>query len=97
MKFVSAHPYTPQYVEKHLSKSSNLNPKALYDSRVRGRSILLENPARDSRVAKLIKERNARKQKDEARRKLKVIDRKEAKCKGLWELEEGQKKYVMFS
>lgn len=82
-------------MEKHLSKSANLDPKALYESRVKGRSVLLENPVRESRVKKERDEKKARRAKEKAQKQLGVIGRKEAKLRGLWELEEEQKKFVM--
>lgn len=82
-------------MEKHLSKSANLDPKALYESRVKGRSVLLENPVRESRVKKERDEKKARRAKEKAQKQLGVIGRKEAKLRGLWELEEEQKKSVM--
>lgn len=93
--FSSAHPFTPLYVEKHLSKSANLDPKALYENRVKGRSVLLENPVRESRVKKERDEKKARRAKEKAQKQLGLIGRKEAKLRGLWELEEEQKKFVM--
>lgn len=57
--------------------------------------MLLENPVRESRVKKERDEKKARRAKEKAQKLLGVIGRKEAKLKGLWELEEEQKKFVM--
>ncbi|KAH8118166.1 RNase P/MRP, p29 subunit [Phellopilus nigrolimitatus] len=96
LKFSSAHPFTPAFVESRLSKSKNLDPKALYDSRIRGRGILLENPARDSRLKKESDEKKARRFKEKDKGKRCAIGRKEVALKGLWKLEEDQKKYELF-
>ncbi|THH04257.1 hypothetical protein EW145_g5654 [Phellinidium pouzarii] len=97
LRFSSAHPFTPAFVESRLSKAKNLDiRKSLYDSRVKGRSILLENPVRNSGLKKEREEKKARKTKEHERRKRKLIGRKEADSKGLWNLEEDQKKYELF-
>ncbi|KAI5122723.1 hypothetical protein M0805_009808 [Coniferiporia weirii] len=96
LKFSSSHPFTPTFVESRLSKSKNLDPKALYENRVKGRAILLENPVRDSRLKKEREEKKARRAKERERKKLRLISRKEAGLKGLWKLEEEQRKYEPF-
>jgi ribonuclease P protein subunit POP4 len=45
--FSSERPFTPTFVQSHLKKSRNLDAKALYESRVKGKQVLLENPARE--------------------------------------------------
>ncbi|KAL5504010.1 POP4 [Sanghuangporus vaninii] len=94
--FSSAHPFIPSFVRSNLSKSKNLDPKALYENRVKNKQVLLENPARDSRLKKQHEEKKARRGKERERKKLKLISKKEAKLKGLWKLEESQKRYELF-
>ncbi|EAU85092.2 hypothetical protein CC1G_08065 [Coprinopsis cinerea okayama7 len=48
--FSSTAPFTPSYVISSLTQSSD--PTSLYNARVKGRQILLENPARESRLKK---------------------------------------------
>lgn len=95
LQFSSLHPFTPTFIETHISKSKNLDPNALYENRVKGRTILLENPTRDSRTKKKEEERKKQRQKDAERKKQKLISKKEAKLKGLWSLEKTQKRCVL--
>lgn len=83
-------------MQSQLNKSKNLDAKALYEKRVRKKQVLLENPAGESRLKKQRKEKKARRAKEHERAKLKLISKKEAKLKGLWKLEESQKRYVLF-
>ena len=50
MKFNGTTPFTPTYVKDHVLRSAD--PVQTYASRVQGRQILLENPARESRSKK---------------------------------------------
>ena len=84
-------------METHISKSKNLDAKSLYENRVKGRTILLENPVRESRFKRKREEKKKQHQKDVERRRLKLISKKEAKLKSLWTLEDNQKKYVIIT
>jgi len=96
LKFSTADPFVPGYVKSRLQKSSNIDPESVYNTRVRDRQIILDNPPRDSRLKKAREEKKARRQKDLHRKKLGVIGRKEAELKGVWKLEESQAKYERF-
>jgi len=63
---------------------------------VRGRKILLENPAKASRMSKEKEEKQKRrKEAKEKREKNKfILKRKEAKVKGIWRLEKEQARCV---
>lgn len=50
LKLDSTTPFIPTYVKRNLTASSD--PSQTYASRVQGRQILLENPARESRAKK---------------------------------------------
>lgn len=68
----------------------------MYASRVKGRQILLENPARESRAMKELQEKRMRSKRDKEKKKLGIIGRREAKEKGVWKFDEAQAKFVFF-
>ena len=72
------------------------DPAAMYASRVKGRQILLENPARESRAMKELQEKRMRKKRDEEKKKLGIIGKREAKEKGVWKFDQAQAKFVLF-
>jgi len=67
----------------------------MYNTRVKGRQILLENPARESRAKKELEAKRAAKKKEKERKKLGIIGKKEAKEKGVWKFDESQAKWVI--
>lgn len=93
IRLTSDAPFTPTYVEARLSKK-HVDPGSIYASRVKGRQIMLDNPARESQRRKSQEEKKQRvraeKQKRKARRD--VLGKREAKAKGLWKLEGEQAK-----
>ena len=90
LRFSSANPFTPTYVASNLSLSSD--PMGMYNTRVKGRQILLENPARESRAKKELEAKRAAKKKEKERKNLGIIGKKEAKEKGVWKFDESQAK-----
>lgn len=68
----------------------------MYASRVKGRQILLENPARESRAMKELEEKRMRKRKNKEKKKLGIIGKREAKEKGVWKFDNEQAKFVFF-
>ncbi|KAF9013291.1 Rof/RNase P-like protein [Cyathus striatus] len=68
----------------------------MYASRIRGRKMLLENPARESKFKKELTEKRERRQQEKERKKLGVITRREAKEKGVWKFDEKQMKFDLF-
>ncbi|KAF8955707.1 Rof/RNase P-like protein [Flammula alnicola] len=68
----------------------------MYNSRVKGRQILLENPARDSRAKKELEEKRAARKNERERKKSGIIGKKEAKEKGIWKFDEKQARYELF-
>ncbi|KAK7462736.1 RNase P/RNase MRP complex subunit [Stygiomarasmius scandens] len=89
-------PFTPCFVTSSASQSSD--PAKIYAERVRGRKILLENPAKASRRSKEKEEKQKRrKEAKEKREKNKfILKRKEAKVKGIWRLEKEQARFELF-
>jgi ribonuclease P protein subunit POP4 len=87
-----SNPFTPTYVTSNLSLSSD--PAGMYVSRVKGRQILLENPARESRAMKDLERKRMRKKRDKEKKKLGIIGKREAKEKGVWTFDKVQAKFV---
>lgn len=92
--FSSNAPFTPSYVVSQLSLSSD--PTAMYASRVRGRQMLLDNPARESRTKKEMDEKRLRRKKQKESKSLGIIGKREAKEKGVWKFDESQAKFALF-
>jgi len=65
---------------------------AMYNTRVKGRQILLENPTRESRWKKDLEQKRARKKKEKEKKKLGVVSKKEAREMGLWRFDRSQAK-----
>ena len=65
---------------------------SMYNSRVKGRQILLENPARESRAKREREAKRAAKKKENEKKNLRIIGKKEAKEKGVWKFDESQAK-----
>lgn len=87
--FTSSSPFVPTYVQSHTPTNASA-----YTSRVQGKQILLENPARESRAKKLRDAKRARQQRDEIRRKAGVMSRREAKRSGAWTFDKREIKFV---
>lgn len=66
----------------------------MFSSRVKGRQILLENPARESRAMKELEKKRMRKRKDKEKMKLGIIGKREAREKGVWKFDQAQAKFV---
>jgi len=64
----------------------------MYNTRVKGRQVLLENPVRESRAMKALAEKRAIKKKERERKQLGIIGKREAKQKGVWKFDERQAK-----
>ncbi|KAL0946207.1 hypothetical protein HGRIS_012466 [Hohenbuehelia grisea] len=89
----SADPFTPKYVQSMLTQNSD--PAATYESRVKNRQILLENPARESRLKRERREKEAKKKAEKQRVKGK-LGSKAAREKALWRIEPSQAKFALF-
>ncbi|TFK61704.1 hypothetical protein BDN72DRAFT_736118, partial [Pluteus cervinus] len=68
----------------------------IYTSRIKGRQIMLGNPAKESRTKNLLDEKKARRNAQKEKKKTGVIGKKEAKLKGVWKLDEAQAKWALF-
>jgi ribonuclease P protein subunit POP4 len=77
-----------------LNLSQSSDPVGIYESRIKGRQVLLENPAKESRTKKEREAKRKRAKRDAERKALGIIGRKEAKEKSIWKLEETQTKCV---
>ena len=87
-------PFIPTYVISSLSLVSD--PARMYNDRVKGRRILLENPARNSRAEKELDRKRTMRRKECEKKKLGgVISKKKAKEMGIWKLDEEQAKWVL--
>ena len=64
----------------------------MYASRVQGRQILLENPARQSRAGKELEDKKQRRKAEKEKKKKGIISKREAKEKGVWRFDERQAK-----
>jgi len=91
IRISSSAPSIPTYVTSRLQTS---DPGGMYASRVQGRQILLENPARESRATKELKDKKLRQKAEKEKKKKGTISKREAKAKGVWRLDETQAKYV---
>lgn len=93
VKLSSSAPFTPNYVQTSVTLSSD--PVGIYNNRVKGRQIMLENPARDSKAKRERNEKKVKRAAQKLRRKANGIGRREANEKGTWKLEEEQTKCVV--
>jgi len=93
----STDPFNPKrYVDSITNPTANPAIHSQYDSRVKGKHVHLENPQKESRLTKERKEKRARREKHQARKKLGVMGRKEAKLKGVWTLPPEDAKWEKF-
>jgi len=65
------------------------DPAGMYNTRVKGRQVLLENPTRESRAKKELDEKRTEKRKEREKKKSGVLSKKKV---GLWKLDETQAK-----
>ncbi|PPR02171.1 hypothetical protein CVT24_011359 [Panaeolus cyanescens] len=94
LRFTSSAPFTPTYVVQNLSQASD--PVEMYNYRVKGRQILLENPARESKAKLAAQAKRERRKAHKAKAKSGIIGKKEAKEKGVWEFDRNQAKFKLF-
>lgn len=100
VKYTTAHPFTPEFVQSHLTASNKNSSKsraqALYDERVRRRQIGLAE--RRSQVSREKGKKVGRKKaglggKDDAARVRAKMGRREAAEKGVWRLRADEARY----
>ncbi|KAJ6492795.1 Rof/RNase P-like protein [Mycena vitilis] len=96
LKLTAADPFTPKYVQSVVTQAPN--PAEIYATRVKGRMLLLDNAAKESRIRK---EQNAKKAKEreaKERKKLGVLGRRQGTTRelGLWGFDESQAKFALF-
>ena len=85
-KLTSAEPFVPQYVQSVTAATANVDPKALYEGRVKDRKIMLENPFRASRKRQEREERKKKRQEERERKALGVMSGKEARKAKVWRM-----------
>ncbi|PFH46803.1 hypothetical protein AMATHDRAFT_43348 [Amanita thiersii Skay4041] len=83
---------TSLYVASHLTQTSD--PVGIYSSRVKGRHVPLENPARESTIKKRLEGKRQNRQVDLEKKGLNTISKKEAKRKGIWAFDETQVTFI---
>ncbi|KAH6880178.1 Rof/RNase P-like protein [Coprinopsis sp. MPI-PUGE-AT-0042] len=86
--FSSSAPFTPSFVISSLSQSSD--PTALYNARVKGRQMLLENPAKESKLKREADRKKELRKKEKAQRQLGIIGRRKRE---LWSFDKSSIKY----
>ncbi|KAI0736974.1 RNase P/MRP, p29 subunit [Fomitopsis betulina] len=94
VKLNSSTPFTPAYVKDHILRSAD--PAQTYASRVKGRQILLENPAGPSRTKRLREEKSARRLSDKARKAAGASSSRDARYASFWRLQRQETKFHLF-
>jgi len=93
----STEPFSPKrYVDSITNPSGKPSVQSQFDVRVLGKHVHLENPQKESSLKKELKEKRARREKHQARKKLGIMGRKEAKLKGVWALSPEDAKWENF-
>jgi hypothetical protein len=77
-----------------VSLSESSDPVAIYNSRIKSRQIILENPVRQSKAKQQRDDKRAKKAAEKAKKKAGIMGRRGASEKGTWKLEKEQTKYV---
>ncbi|KZT22414.1 RNase P/MRP, p29 subunit [Neolentinus lepideus HHB14362 ss-1] len=85
----SASPFTPTYVQSHLRTS---DPAGTYASRISGKQIMLENPAKESKAKKEREEKKRRRKEAKKKKGLGVG----SVVRGSWKLNKEQSKFELF-
>lgn len=99
MKYTTAHPFTPEFVQSHLAASNKSSSKsraqALYDERVRRRQIgLVERRNQVSREkGKRVPRKAGLGGKEDVARVRAKMGRREAAEKGVWRLRADEARY----
>ncbi|RPD66044.1 RNase P/MRP, p29 subunit [Lentinus tigrinus ALCF2SS1-7] len=94
LKIDSTTPFIPSYVKRSVTRSSD--PVQAYASRVQGRQILLENPARDSKAKKEREGKRAQRAAERVRKAVGVVSKKESRKRGLWKLQKDETNFELF-
>ncbi|KAG6813422.1 hypothetical protein H0H92_011119 [Tricholoma furcatifolium] len=83
-------------ISRFMSKQLTSDPSSMYTSRIKGRQMLLENPARESRTKKELDEKRARQKAHKDKKKRQMIGKREAKERGVWRFDKNQAKFELF-
>ncbi|KAG6879462.1 hypothetical protein C0992_002465 [Termitomyces sp. T32_za158] len=93
-KLNSNAPFTPAYVTSQLTQTADAS--GMYASRVKGRQMLLENPARESRAKKELQEKREKQRALKEKKRGNAMGKREAKEKGVWRFDKSQAKFELF-
>ncbi|KAI0361994.1 RNase P/MRP p29 subunit [Trametes cingulata] len=95
LKFDSSTPFTPSYVKRNVTRSTD--PAQAYASRVEGRQILLDNPARESKAKKAREEQRAKRTSERARKAAGIMGKREGERRAVWKLRKEEAKFQLFT
>ncbi|KAH9951325.1 RNase P/MRP p29 subunit [Amylocystis lapponica] len=93
VKLSSSTPFTPTYVKGNVRST---DPAQIYASRIRGRQLLLENPARESKAKREREEKREKRRAEKANKAARVISSRAAGSSGLWRLDREETKFSLF-
>ncbi|KAF6746934.1 Rof/RNase P-like protein [Ephemerocybe angulata] len=88
----STSPFAPSHIISSVTQNSD--PTAIYNNRVKGRTMLLENPAKDSRLKKDLERKVQLRKEEKERRKLGIVGRKKRQERGIWKFDRKEIKYA---
>ncbi|KAI8998722.1 RNase P/MRP p29 subunit [Trametes punicea] len=94
LKFHSSTPFIPDYVKGNVSRA--VDPSQTYASRVEGRQILLDNPARERKAKKVREEQRLKRASEQARKAAGIMSQEEGKKSGVWKLQKEETKFSLF-
>ncbi|KAF7314075.1 Ribonuclease P protein subunit [Mycena chlorophos] len=97
LKLTAANPFTPTYIERVVTHQ-NANAKEIYQTRVHGRMLLLDNAAKQNKWREEMKAKKEKERAAKERRKLGPTGRRQgtARAMGLWSFDPGQAKFALF-
>nr|GAT47422.1 predicted protein [Mycena chlorophos] len=97
LRFTAADPFTPTHIERVVTHQ-NANAKEIYQTRVRGRMLLLDNAAKQTKWREEMKAKKEKERLAKERRKLGPTGRRQgtARSMGLWSFEPSQAKFALF-
>jgi len=94
IRLTSTAPFTPTYVKSNVTRTSD--PAQIYASRVQGRQILLDNPARESKLKKIKEEKKVKRLAEKAKRDAAVMGRRDPRRADIWRLTPAETKFQLF-
>ncbi|KAF7321191.1 POP4 domain-containing protein [Mycena chlorophos] len=97
LRFTAADPFMPTYIERVVTHQ-NANARDIYQTRVHGRMLLLDNTAKQTKWRQEMKSKKEKERLAKERRKLGPTGRRQgtARAMGLWSCEPSQAKFALF-